>query len=551
MCVICLASERRNSRKRRMNDNRKARFLMFAQKMSLERDRKNYYSIKIRGHGIVSKRMKKATALIMLLAVILSALAGCDGEYQGIEPGTTGTPSSTNPSGSVGPTPPGSEEPFTVTIILDQKIFTETQGIEVQWADGLSVHRATFDENDHVAKITGLDGDYKVTLHGLPKGYTYDANIYSATNNKRNIQIEIFEHISTRGSGTSLYGSDVIKLTRLGAYTATIKKNNKGGSTTVYYEFSPSRAGTYIVDTIVDITANEINPSLDIYSGSSAYKIYSHTVDSGASEAEYTRNARYVIEVDAKNVGGEYTFGVTATHKDGVYPIPVTFVVRFAGDYENPDYKRDRTVIVPDQTALKNRGYIDDSYINGKLTYPEVRVTDKVYVFDGSMFALNPEDGFYHLVDENGEPNGPILFAKLRRRHRFFADYYGQEVAFDSYGTYGVICVEDPGNASLQALSNGKENYKLFVQGGDACGGVEGMEDYLAYKGYGDYVTNEEGVYPVTEELKEFLQKFSISQRYFNDGNGWAETTAEGELGYRIYSSEEDQWLFACCYFLP
>jgi len=66
---------------------------------------------------------------------------------------------------------------------------------------------------------------------------------------------------------------------------------------------------------------------------------------------------------------------------------------------------------------------------------------------------------------------------------------------------------------------------------------------------YADYITNEEGVYPVTEDLKIFLQKFSVSQRYFSDGNGWAETTAEDEIGYRLYSSEEDQWLFACCYY--
>lgn len=497
----------------------------------------------------MSKQIKKTTALFMLMAIVLSAFAGCNGVYQGIEPAPTGAP--TSPSGSIPPSPNISGDPFTVLIIFDQEIFTQTQGIEVQWADGTSIHRAKFDETDHIAKITGLDGDYKVTLHGLPDGYTYDANVYTATNNKRNIEIEIFEHISTRGTGTSLYGNDVIKLNRLGAYTANVKKNNKGESTTVYYEFSPSRAGTYIVDTIVDITANEVNPSLDIYHGSSAYKNYSHTIDSGASEAEYTRNARYIIEVDTENIGAVYTFGVTATHKDGVYPIPVTFVIRFVGDYENPNYKRNSTVIIPDQEGLESRGYIDESYVIGRLTYPEVKVTDKVYIFDSSIFALNPDDGYYHLVDENGEPNGPILFAKLRRRHRFFADYKDQEVAFDSYGTYGVICVEDPGNASLQTLVDGTQNYKLFVQGGDACYGVVGMEDYLSYKGYGDYVTNSEGVYPVTEELKEFLQKFSIAQRYFNDGNGWAETTAESEFGYRIYSAEEDQWLFACCYFLP
>jgi DNA mismatch repair protein MutS len=49
----------------------------------------------------------------------------------------------------------------------------------------------------------------------------------------------------------------------------------------------------------------------------------------------------------------------------------------------------------------------------------------------------------------------------------------------------------------------------------------------------------------VTPELKEFFQKFSVNQRLFNDGNGFAEVYATPQVD----ALEEDQWLFACCYY--
>lgn len=476
--------------------------------------------------------MKRILCALLLLFTIFT-LPGCEGVYHGIEPKPPTTPQ--NPGNTSNPTDdpadPKNQE-FTVQILFDEEVFTGTAGIEVQWANETSVQRATFGA-DHVARIKGLDGDYVVTLHGLPEKYVYDANAYIATNGRRELVIEIFEHIKTKGSGKDPYSA--ISITRPGGYTTEIKK----AGSMIYYQFSPTRAGTYYVDTIADINANEINPSIDVYNGHIAYKQYSHTIDSGATEANYTRNARYVIEVDAKNVGGVYTFGVTATQKEGLYPVTVTFLLRYAGSYKNEDYYRETIPQHADAAELAARGVFgDDDIEKGTLTYPERKISDKVYVLDGSMFALNPADGYYHLKDANGEPNGPILYAKIRRRHRFFADYtppgssVGFEVSFTGFGAYETICVEDPGNAVLQHLGdNSDENYRPFI-----------FE-------YADYITNEEGVYPVTEDLKEFLQKFSVSQRYFSDGNGWAETTAEDEIGYRLYSSEEDQWLFACCYY--
>ena len=64
--------------------------------------------------------------------------------------------------------------------------------------------------------------------------------------------------------------------------------------------------------------------------------------------------------------------------------------------------------------------------------------------------------------------------------------------------------------------------------------------DFGAFIGEYAAHVNRDGVYAVTEELRDFLQSYSVSQRLFNDGNGWAETAA----GY--LSAEEYQWLFNC-----
>ena len=63
-------------------------------------------------------------------------------------------------------------------------------------------------------------------------------------------------------------------------------------------------------------------------------------------------------------------------------------------------------------------------------------------------------------------------------------------------------------------------------------------------QGYGDRC-NSVGVTAVTEELKQFLQKYSVNQLLFMDGNGFVETNP----AISVYALEEDQWLFACGYY--
>ena len=69
---------------------------------------------------------------------------------------------------------------------------------------------------------------------------------------------------------------------------------------------------------------------------------------------------------------------------------------------------------------------------------------------------------------------------------------------------------------------------------------IDMLTAYTAY-------TNTDGVYPVTQELKDFLMNFSIAQGYFLDGNGWVEPNKDNPNGYN--SSEKNQWLFPCGYY--
>ena len=79
------------------------------------------------------------------------------------------------------------------------------------------------------------------------------------------------------------------------------------------------------------------------------------------------------------------------------------------------------------------------------------------------------------------------------------------------------------------------KNYTNFIRGA---------------KGYSQYV-NSDGVYPVTQELKEFLQEFASCNSYFKDGDGVAERYLRSDGTYvKIYdASETNMWLFAVGYY--
>ncbi|MBQ9773742.1 MAG: hypothetical protein IJW30_03670 [Clostridia bacterium] len=452
----------------------------------------------------------------------------------GDTPGEDDTGDPDSPAGN-DPADPA-EKPFTVSLKLGGVPYVPSEPISAQWTDGYSFYSAPFDETG-VASITGLDGDFRVTLSSVPAGCVYNPNIYQATNDQRDVVVEMQRLIATAGSGSDLY-ENIINLYDVGLYqTAKIAPDKIGRIPTYYYQFVPQKAGVYSIETWVDVVEDNVNPTLKIYNGSVAYKVFAYDLDDGGTEGVYTKNVRYEVKIAEEQIGSVFAFGIKATSKDGKYPIQIPFSLEYNGGYTMDHTKY--TMILPqeldrpyDRTVTEGNGYT--------FTYPEVDM-GSYSILDGSMFKLNPDDGFYHLYDAETDTYGPVLYADITIPCRFI------DRAFNM--------IEQENKALT--ISNGTECYKLFIEG---WGGLEKVgydtswqagltqTELMAYRSCGGYssIANADGRCPVTQELKDFLQKFSISQLYFRDGEGYVETDPETPVD----AFEEDQWLFACGYYV-
>lgn len=483
------------------------------------------------------KHMKKRSFACLFLAALFSSFVAC-GEYKGVEKPDTPSVPDTPIDGDY----EDADGYFSVRLVWDGYLYTDTNGMQAQWSNGSSIYRANFVNG--IAKVADLDGDYVVTLHGLPSNFMYDPNGNVTTNFDKDIDVEVFEFNNpSSGDGSEQYWHNrtkgAYKIGNAGVYTATVDSPND----LVYYHFTPQRAGSFIIETIVDTTENMINPTFDMYSGSFAYNQYDYTLESGGTSSTYTRNVKYVVNLDEKKVGNQTIFAIKATHKFEQYPLQVNFVIKYVGTYSDP--VTDRASISASSEMLNKHGMITDDQIKGtKKNYVQIDLTsdgtvklqtDEVVTKDaeGNVIARKElvkyfeEDDVYRVYNETTGEYDITLFAEIKTSHRFFPPHQGVPINFTN--------VQDVGNAALR-VSDGTEDYTLFIE-------------QIAAR-----ISNSEGVYPVTKEVKEFLQKFSISQRYFKDGMGWAETTAaapesEGGLGYKLYCSEADQWLFACRYY--
>lgn len=404
---------------------------------------------------------------------------------------------------------------FKVSLIYNKKVYKpeSNEVINVIWADDFSQYSAPID-SDGYAKIK-LDGNFRVYLENPPSGYSYNPNIYSANNDSPVVEIELLKISKiSKGSGTALYKE--YQMSSTGTYRATIKNaKNK-----VYYEYAPNKSGVYIVESLVNINDDLINPKLDVYSGTFAYKHFDETIDGGGASKSggYTKNFRWAIYISDQMIGNVYTFGVYATTKTSVYPVDIDFSITYAGEHTQPDIvsvvmkaEEYQMAVIPFEESDPEK-YIYRNSDGGYGSYYQSGTTNGTGIIDGSKFKYNEETKLWHVYDPVNNTFGPKLCVKITQP----CCYYDPEGALNY--------IEYHGNKNL-TVSNGTENYKQFV------------EVYYAS------VCNSDGVCYVTMEMKEFLQKFSVSQRLFFDGNGFVE-------GKGVYAIEEDQWLFACGYYV-
>lgn len=510
--------------------------------------------------------LKRIIVALLLISLLLS-MVSCGEDHFAI-----GGDGGKNPSTDKGEPDDDPSNDFTVQLMLEGQIFIPDSAMKVYWNDGYNVHIADVDETGF-ASVDGLDGDYNVTLSGIPQGYTYNANGYVATNDNRNITIEMKKLNMLRGSGHNAQNSYLISTT--GVYTITVEDENDFS----FIQFAPKYNGVYTVESWASVAEDEVSPICKAYLGSSQYIYGEYKVTDLGACGDYTRNFIHTVKIAEENIssvgGGSvtFTFAVGAETKSGAYPVDITIDIRWNGGYE---YDRpDKTVMYPEQDWSSFNQEAFQALAGGKIHGAETAYEgmNNALVFDEDNYKLwsvsEGGDGVYHVYNPDKYPEtngyGPILVAYITSPCRFFpSGIDGSPVSF--------FTMEDAGNNAL--VVQGIYNYRLFIKGfkaladaGHYCvstclchidGGITAClencpnctaqcvpctEAEMAVKGYADMV-NADGVAPVTEELKTFLQLFVTGTLYyFADGEGTIESV------YNIDAYEDSQWLFACGYY--
>ena len=204
--------------------------------------------------------------------------------------------------------------------------------------------------------------------------------------------------------------------------------------------------------------------------------------------------------------------------------------------------------------GLKNEGKL----VGAESKYIPEGQTTSILALRGVNYEYNSKTGVYHKYSTTLYADDPYGYGA-----GFGPVLYGQITSPTTYIPMALSSIEYAGNKAL-TLVNEKDisiryNYKAFIEGYakinemanspiDASGQLQGMpfgypKELIGVLGFADFV-NADGLVPVTPELKQFFQDFSVSQRLFNDGNGVAEMATP-----RVDSLEKDQWLFACCFY--
>lgn len=469
--------------------------------------------------------------LILILAFILAfGLCGCVTNSP-----TPSTPPDEEQGGSEntgngeeqGGNTENDENAFTVTLSYHGEEYLPEVPIKAQWSNGAMLYVADF--VDGIASVTGLDGDYNVTLSSTPDGITYDPNAYVATNFRKNVTVELFDIIQTENDGSDLY-KNIITISELGVYRVELTKPNQ----TVFYQYEPKKSGFYTISSWMDITANEVNPILDVYVGNAQWKPKNptRTIDDGGVSASVTKNFVYNVQIGNSEIGNVYAYGVRVNGRADTYPIYVDFQIKYESEYAGDEgfYIEQKAQNLP---TAKTPDFAGKTFRYGYL--------DSGRVLDGSKYKL-ADDGYYHKLNSDGTISETILYAKITSDCALFStpDNYDQTnssnpINFMHGFTSPIISLKFEGKDYTDFIHNGYGAYEKDKDG-----------NYIVTNGRLNPVyCNSDGVCAVTEELKQFLQDYSVSQRYFNDGIGWAE-----ESPFNLNSAEDDQWLFACGYYI-
>lgn len=489
---------------------------------------------------------KKILSLITAFLCAVICFSGCSlGSF--IENGANTTPNggnnTTKPDNG---TPPSEEQPeedlkthYRVSVIYNNQPFSPgDKEVTAVWRNDTEIKRVEL-AADGTADAGVLEGDFSVYLEGLPEKYTYNPNGYTATEDGRFVSI-LLTDIMQPANASSADGKD--KYVNLGCYKVKFdgtyravlsgeKVNNEEG--VLFYEYAPTAAGWYSITSNVNVYDDEINPLIDVWGGSMAFKWYDRTIDGGGVSLSggFTKNFRHEIRISEREVGGSFSFAIHAVNKSGKYPVYVDFTIKYEGEYKS-SYDNVK-VVVPQENRVKAA--------NPKINEAFVWANLGTRTFDMANYRYNDATKRYHyynmdLYGDNslgyGKGFGPYLLCAIRP-------------AIPSYTITTLYNANAVLNPETGTSSNFLQLYNIWFEDEQAYGTLD-YTDFIrsADTGYARYC-NDAGYCYVTQELMEFLHLYADNHSLYNDGivmNGSPE-----DNGY--YAEEDSLWLFACGFY--
>lgn len=128
-------------------------------------------------------------------------------------------------------------------------------GVSVQWCTDTTCKLPAYVNQYGLAYSEIEDDNYFIHIEGIPTGYTYDPNAYTASPTSKNVKIKLISLIELTGEGSESNPY----VTNVGAFTVTYQAKV---SEYQYFTFTPTEDGVYSIKSLaVDkLATNTIDP---------------------------------------------------------------------------------------------------------------------------------------------------------------------------------------------------------------------------------------------------------------------------------------------------
>lgn len=361
-----------------------------------------------------------------------------------------------------------------------------TEGIIVSFTgeDGQTVMQKVNEAG--VAEKTLTKGTYAVSLMftGDESAYHYDATGLEVTAEATELQVILAQTLS--GESHTLYAQSADReayYVNAGCTYVTLKSGERN-----YYLFAPTTEGTYEISVIGDVESIGYYGAphfvQDINVGDVVDNVLTVSITASMIGTGNTGTTVLVIGVDA----GSAETAVLTINRIGAHQWTV----------------EDEPWIVYEPTVQLN-----------PYKLPAGASTADFDLTASYNLVYNEKDGFYHL----DSADGPLVLVELAEANQYL----------DSFKTI---------------LENTAIRRYFFDENGEFVKKEEYSNCVLEYL---NYVDEDNGVYPLTEDLKYIIQQHGDYAGWFDKDSGqYLFVDANGMPLAGI--QEETSWLFMCCY---